>query len=86
MVSVRGGLTEVELRGETVRRATGEWTPAVHALLGHLRAVGFDGAPRVLGMDGDVEILTFVTGTGPTHEARHQGASPSGRVDRSGRR
>jgi Predicted choline kinase involved in LPS biosynthesis len=67
MVSVGGGLTEVELRGETVRRSAGEWTPAVHALLGHLQAVGFDGAPRVLGMDGGVEVLTFVPGAGATH-------------------
>jgi aminoglycoside phosphotransferase (APT) family kinase protein len=63
-----GGLTAVELRGDTVRRAAGEWTPAVHALLGHLRAVGFEGAPGVLGMDGaGVEVLTFVPGGGPTH-------------------
>jgi hypothetical protein len=50
-----------------VRRSAGEWTPAVHALLGHLQAVGFDGAPRVLGMDGGVEVLAFVPGAGATH-------------------
>ena len=37
--------------GDTVRRKTGPWTQAVHALLCHLERVGFDGAPRVLGMD-----------------------------------
>lgn len=47
----------------TVRRRTGPWTPAVHALLNHLEAAGFDGAPRVLGIDDEGrEILTFVDG------------------------
>jgi hypothetical protein len=31
--------------GDTVRRSTGPWTPAVHALLRHLEWAGFDGAP-----------------------------------------
>ena len=37
--------------GNTVRRAAGWWTLAVHALLRHLEQAGFDGAPRVLGFD-----------------------------------
>lgn len=57
------GLTGVERVGETIRRATGPWTPAVHALLRHLEAVGFDGAPRVLGIDEQGrEALTFIEG------------------------
>jgi aminoglycoside phosphotransferase (APT) family kinase protein len=57
------GLTGVERVGETVRRTTGPWTPAVHALLRHLEAVGFDGAPRALGIDEQGrEVLTFVEG------------------------
>jgi hypothetical protein len=49
--------------GNTVRRPAGPWTPAVHALLGHLHAVGFEGAPRPLGMDDrGREVLTFVPG------------------------
>jgi hypothetical protein len=35
--------------GDTVRRAAGPWTPAVHALLAHLVAKAFPGAPRPLG-------------------------------------
>ncbi|MHB8449665.1 MAG: aminoglycoside phosphotransferase/kinase family protein [Mycobacteriales bacterium] len=51
------------LVGGTVRRPTGPWTPAVHALLRHLEARGFEGAPRVLGVDGQGrEILTFLPG------------------------
>ena len=49
--------------GATVRRPVGEHSPLVHALLKHLEAVGFDGAPRFLGIDGaGREVLTFVEG------------------------
>lgn len=49
--------------GDTVRRRTGPWTPAVHALLRHLESVGFDGAPRVLGIDEEGrEVLTYIEG------------------------
>jgi aminoglycoside phosphotransferase (APT) family kinase protein len=47
-----------------VYRSAGPWTAAVHDLLRHLEAVGFDGAPRVVGdgtQDGR-EVLTFVAG------------------------
>jgi hypothetical protein len=48
----------------TVRRPTGPWTPAVHALLRHLEHHGFGGAPRVLGIDEvGREILTFLPGS-----------------------
>lgn len=47
--------------GDTVRRPTGPWTPTIHALLRHLD--GFDGAPRVLGIDEEGrEILEHVPG------------------------
>jgi GNAT superfamily N-acetyltransferase len=49
--------------GDTVRRPAGPWTPAIHRLLRHLEAVGFAGAPRVIGLDGDVEILSFLPGS-----------------------
>ncbi|MGH3354379.1 MAG: NUDIX domain-containing protein, partial [Nocardioidaceae bacterium] len=49
--------------GPTVRRPTGPWTPAVHALLDHLAARGLDHVPRVLGYDErDREVLTFLVG------------------------
>jgi hypothetical protein len=52
--------------GDTVRRATGAWTPAVHALLRHLERAGFQGAPRVLGIDdGGREILSYMEGSVP---------------------
>lgn len=72
-----GNITPVVRVGDTVRRATGPWTPAVHRLLRHLEAVGFDGVPRVLGIDAQGrEVLTYIEGeagyfdpftTVPTH-------------------
>ena len=61
---LHGGNTSVVVRvGDTVRRQTGHWTPAVHALLAHLKSVGFSDAPTVMGIDDHCrEILPFVTG------------------------
>lgn len=51
--------------GDTVRRPTGPWTPAVHGLLRHLESAGLDGVPRVLGIDGSGrEILSYLPGHG----------------------
>lgn len=61
-----GGVNQVVRSGATVRRPAGPWTPAVHALLGHLRAHGFTGAPRAHGFDGEGrEVLDFVAGEVP---------------------
>lgn len=58
-----GNITPVVRIGATVRRATGPWTTAVHALLRHLAAVGFTAAPQVLGMDEQGrEVLTYLAG------------------------
>ena len=48
---------------DTVRRPTGPWTTTIHALLRHLEAAGFDGAPRVFGTDEQGrEILEYLPG------------------------
>jgi hypothetical protein len=58
-----GGLTVATRVGDTVRRTTGPWTPAVQALLRHLEAARFPGAPRSIGIDGQGrEILAWVEG------------------------
>ncbi|MFZ3560827.1 aminoglycoside phosphotransferase family protein [Streptomyces sp. BH055] len=59
-----GGNTGGAIRvGDTVRRPVGPWTSTVHALLAHLAAKGFDGAPRPLGIDEKGrEVLTFLEG------------------------
>jgi Ser/Thr protein kinase RdoA (MazF antagonist) len=47
-----GNVAAVVVRvGPTVRKPANAATPAVHALLGHLAAVGFDGSPRAIGLD-----------------------------------
>lgn len=64
-ISLPGGTAHsglVTRRGATVRRPTGSYTPAVHALLLHLAARGFTGAPRPLAIEGDTEVLTYLDG------------------------
>jgi hypothetical protein len=61
-----GTLSSVERRGDVVRRKLVPASPAVHALLTHIEAAGFDEAPRFLGTDGDWELLSFVPGTIPS--------------------
>jgi mutator protein MutT len=49
--------------GPTVRRPIGAWTPAVHALLGSLRARGLTEVPQVLGVDArGREVLSYLPG------------------------
>ncbi len=58
--NVTGGVVRV---GDTVRRPSGPWSPAVHALLVHLSAVGFEGSPRSLGFDAQGRhVLEHVPG------------------------
>jgi hypothetical protein len=53
--------------GDTVRRPLRPTSPATHALLGHLAAVGFTGAPRFLGVDEQGrEVLSYLPGTAIT--------------------
>ena len=63
---LRGGIANegrVFRVGDTVRRPQRSWSPATHALLRHLEAVGFAGAPRFLGVDEqDREVLSFLPG------------------------
>src|SRR3954471_11507083 len=52
--------------GDTVRRPQTAASPGIHAILQHLERVGFDGAPRYLGIDDqDREILSYVPGHVP---------------------
>jgi hypothetical protein len=60
-----GGVVRV---GDTVRRPIkrGEPAAAVHAFLLHLEHVGFEGAPRYLGIDSHGrEVLSFIEGDVP---------------------
>lgn len=59
-----GDVTEGVVRvGDTVRRPIGPNGDLIHALLLHLDDVGFDGAPRFLGIDSaDRAVLTYIAG------------------------
>jgi hypothetical protein len=63
---LHGGTTNAGLVtrvGDTVRRPLRPTSPATKALLDHLETVGFDGAPRHLGIDEyGREVLTFIPG------------------------
>jgi hypothetical protein len=49
--------------GDTVRRPVRPFSASVAAFLRHLEAVGFDGAPRHLGLDEQGrEVVTFIEG------------------------
>lgn len=49
--------------GDTVRRPLRDRSASTHALLRHLESVGFEGAPRFLGVDtAGREVLTYVEG------------------------
>jgi Phosphotransferase enzyme family len=69
-VPLRGGQLSTVVRvGDTVRRPSGPWTPAVHALLDHLERTGYRGAPRALGIDArGREVLSFIPGEVPRVE------------------
>ena len=64
-ISLPGGNVGGAVRvGDTVRRPTGPWTPAVHALLRHLESTGLTAVPRVIGRDEHGrEVLTYLEGT-----------------------
>jgi hypothetical protein len=61
-----GGFTNAGLVtrvGDSVRRPRRSTSPATQALLDHLERVGFDGAPRYLGIDDrGREMLSFIPG------------------------
>jgi hypothetical protein len=65
-VILHGGYTNaghVRRVGDTVRRPARPTSRATRALLDHLAKVGFDGAPRFLGIDDDgCEVLSFIEG------------------------
>ena len=59
-----GAMSHVVRIGQTVRRPVHRNTAAVQVLLKHLEQVGFDEAPRALGVDGEGrEVLSYISGT-----------------------
>ncbi|MEV7117907.1 phosphotransferase enzyme family protein [Kitasatospora griseola] len=71
-----GGVNQVERVGDRVLRPTGPWSPAVHGLLGHLRASGFTAGPAFHGLTADGrEILDFLPGEVSDYPATPAAAS-----------
>jgi hypothetical protein len=62
--------------GNVVRRPLYPWSTSVHELLRHLQSVGFP-APRVVDVERDVEVLTWIEGksgsAGWAHIVREEG-------------
>jgi hypothetical protein len=63
-VPIAGGrkTSGIVRRGDRLLRPMGPWPPAVHEYLHYLEAAGFAGSPRVLGTEGDREVLAFLEG------------------------
>jgi hypothetical protein len=64
-----GWMSGARLVDGSIRRKTGPHTPFVHQLLRFLEDERFDGAPRVLGIDGDEEVLSYLHGHVPVETA-----------------
>ena len=63
--AAEGGPSMVVRHDNTILRPVQPWTATIHALLRHLEAVGFTGAPRVVGDGYDGrgnEVLTYIEG------------------------
>ena len=46
--------------GKAVRHPWHPWSPAIRALLEHLSAVGFAQSPRLVGTDGQADLLSYI--------------------------
>ncbi|MBK8905645.1 MAG: phosphotransferase [Anaerolineaceae bacterium] len=64
MEYLQGGReNQIVRKGAVVHRPAGPWTPSVHALLRHVRVVGFTAVPEPLGFDdAGNEMVTFLSG------------------------
>jgi hypothetical protein len=63
-----GNINTVTRVGDRVLRSAGEWTPAIHRLLAHLRDQGLDWVPEPLGVTDDGrEIIGYMEGDVPAY-------------------
>ena len=63
-----GNMGSVVRRGDRVLREAGDWTPAVHRLLGHLQSSGVAGVPIPHGISDDGrEVVGFLEGDVPSY-------------------
>ena len=66
-----GWMTDVRLVDGCVHRPLGPHSTLVHELLRFLETVGFDAAPRVVGVVDGHEVLTYIVGHVPVEHPRH---------------
>jgi hypothetical protein len=64
-------MTDARLVDGHVHRPVGPHSDFVHDLLRFLESVGFDGAPRLVGVESGVEVLTYLVGHVPVEHPRH---------------
>jgi aminoglycoside phosphotransferase (APT) family kinase protein len=83
-VPLSGGfVNEVALKDGSVRRPVGPHSPFVHRLLEHFERRGWDGAPRLLGIDEDGrEMLGFIEGHVATERNRSAYAESDASLER----
>ena len=60
-------MNSVRRTDDGVSRLAGPWTHTIHRYLNHLAVAQIDWVPRVIGIDGNREILSFVVGDVPTY-------------------
>jgi hypothetical protein len=53
-------------RGDQLLRPTGPWSAAVHEYLRYLEAAGFEGSPRLIGIEDGYEVLSYLEGEVPS--------------------
>jgi hypothetical protein len=62
-----GNMGSVVRQDDLVFRESGDWTPAVHRLLGHLQRSGVAGVPTPHGITDGREVVGFVAGDVPSY-------------------
>lgn len=67
--------------GQTVHRPRGIHTPAVHALLRHVHAAGFDRVPEVLAVTESDEVVGYIEGAAATEPVADWALSDQAIVD-----
>ncbi len=74
-VVMKGGRESIRRAGNEVLRPLNPWTPKVHEFLRYLEAKGFHKAPRVIRIDNQTEVLSWVEGTSSNYPLTGEFAS-----------
>ena len=69
---VNAGARPISIDGEVVSRPVSRTTTTVHSFLRHIRAQGLECVAEPLGVNGDVETLSFIAGAAGGDAWYHQ--------------